>query len=212
MKNISRLRTWLIEEAKKVISDKDTSHDLNHALLVLNNAEYITQIEGGNLEIIIPAALFHDAVIYPKDSPMSSYSAEESARVARDILESYEGYDKNEIPKVEEAILEHSYSKGIRPKSLESKIVQDADRLGATGAVAIMRTFCSTGQMGRRLYSLSDPFCENREPDSSYYALDLFYKRLLKVRDLMNTPTGKRLAEKRTQFLYLFLDQLKEEL
>jgi len=206
------LRKKLIEEAGRVISDNDPSHDLNHALRVLGNAEYITHVEGGDLEIIIPAALFHDLVNYAKDDPRSADAAEESALLARGILQKLPDYNPPKITFVERAIIEHSYNKGIRPESLESQIVQDADRLEATGAISIMRTFCSTGQMKRQFYDSEDPFCEQRKADSSSYALDLFYTRLLKVKDLMNTATARRLAEKRTRFLYQFLGELKEEI
>jgi len=207
---MKELRNRLIEEARRVIGDEDPSHDLDHALRVLGNAECIAQSEGGDLEVIIPAGLFHDAVNYSKDDPRAKYAAEESARVVREILEKFPDYDREKIARVERAVIEHSYSNGIRPESLDSKIVQDADRLEATGAISIMRTFCSTGQMRRKFYNPEDPFCEQREP--SNYAVDLFYKRLLKVRDLMNTETAKRLAENRTRFLYDFLEQLREEI
>lgn len=209
---MENLRKRLIEEAEEIISNNDPSHDLGHALRVLGNAQYIAQFEGGDFEVIIPAALFHDVINYPKDAPKAKYAAEESARVVRGILEKLPDYSREKIARVEKAIVEHSYSNGIRPESLDSKIVQDADRLEATGAIAIMRTFCSTGQMRRKFYNPEDPFCEQREPDSLFYAVDLFYKRLLKVKDSMNTETAKRLAEKRTRFLYDFLEQLKEEI
>ena len=90
--------------------------------------------------------------------------------------------------------------------------MQDADRLEATGAIAIMRTFCSTGQMKRKFYNPEDPFCRNHEPDPLNYAIDLFYKRLLKVKDLMNTKTAIELAEKRTEFLRQFIIQLEKEI
>jgi len=207
MKN---LRNILIEEAKGIIEDNDPSHDLDHALRVLGNAEYIAKIEGGDLEVIVPAALFHDAVNYSKDDPRAKYAGEESAKVVKKLLEKFPNYSKDKIARVETAIIEHSYSKNIQPESLDSKIVQDADRLEATGAISIMRTFCSTGQMKRKFYHTEDPFCEQREPGN--YAVDLFYKRLLKVKDLMNTETARGLAEKRTRFLYGFLEQLGEEI
>jgi len=207
---IPEMKKILIEKAKEIINCDDPSHDIYHTLRVLNNAEYIAKYEGGDLEVIIPSALLHDAVNHPKNDPRSRYSANESAIVAREILKQFPGYDPAKIIKVEESIIEHSYSNGIRPKSLESKIIQDADRLEATGAISIMRTFSSTGQMKRAFYNPEDPFCEQREPGN--YALDLFYKRLLKVGDQMNTKTAKRLAEKRTKFLYSFLEQLKDEI
>ncbi len=204
------MRQRLIEEAKKRINGEDPSHDFDHAMRVLANAEFIASIEGGDLDIIIPAALFHDVIVYPKDSPKSKDSAKDSAEVAREVLQ--EVYQEDKIVRVEEAILEHSFGNGIKPESIESRIVQDADRLEATGALAIMRTFCSTGQMRRKLYNSTDPFCEQREPESLIYAVDLFFKRLLKVKDLMNTGTASKLAETRTEFLYSFLEQFRDEI
>jgi uncharacterized protein len=209
MKKMMNLRERLISEARRIISDDDPSHDMAHALRVLANAEYIAQFEGGDLEVIIPAALFHDAVNYPKDDPRASYSAEESSRLVGGILEKIP-YDRTKIARVSQAIIEHSYSNGIRSESLDSKIVQDADRLEATGAISIMRTFASSGQMKRRFYDPDDPFCSSRQPGN--YAIDLFYNRLLRVKDLMNTETAKRMAEQRTEFLYDFLGQLEREI
>ncbi len=204
------LRELLIEKARLNIREDDPAHDIDHALRVLSNAEYLVRFEGGDLEVIIPAALFHDVVTYSKDDPRSKSAAEESAVVVRKIMQGISCYPQEKVRRVETAIREHAYSAGIRPESLDSKIVQDADRLEATGAIAIMRTFCSTGQMKRKFYNPEDPFCEKRMPDN--YALDLFYKRLLKVTDVMNTKTAKKLAEKRTRFLYTFLEQVREEI
>ncbi|MBS3174966.1 HD domain-containing protein [Candidatus Woesearchaeota archaeon] len=209
---IERLRKDLIINAKRIIKDYDPSHDMHHSLRVLKNAEYIQKHEGGDLEIIIPAAIFHDAVNYPKNDLRSKNSAIESAQIAEKILRNINYYNKNKIDSVKKAIIEHSYSNGIKPYIKESKIVQDADRLEATGAIAIMRTFCSTGQMKRKFYNPEDPFCRNHEPDPLNYAIDLFYKRLLKVKDLMNTKTAIELAEKRTEFLRQFIIQLEKEI
>jgi uncharacterized protein len=205
-------RTHLIGLAREYIATGDVSHDVNHALRVLANAEHIATVEGGDLDIIIPAALFHDLVVYPKNDPRSDKSAVHSAMYARPLLFYVDDYPQQKIIRVQQAIVDHSYGNGIRPSMLESKIVQDADRLEATGAITIMRVFASTGQMKREFYSREDPFCETRKPDPRTYALDLFYERLLKVEERMNTNTGREMAKDRTQFLYQFLEQLKSEL
>ena len=206
------LKQALLKHAKQKTSKDDASHDFSHALRVLNNAEFIASHEGGDLNIVIPAALFHDIVMYPKNDPRSNNSARESANEAEKILLSIQGYDSSKIALVKKAIIEHSFSSGLKPTSQESKILQDADRLECTGAIAIMRTFSSSGQMSRRFYNLSDPFCEERLPNSRDSALDFFYKRLLKMQDSMNTKTARKLAEKRTSFLHDFLGQLKDEI
>jgi uncharacterized protein len=105
-----------------------------------------------------------------------------------------------------------SFTKGIIPKLLESKIIQDADGLDATGAISIMRTYSSTSQMKRPFYDPFDPFCENRKPDATKFALDLFYERLLRVTDRMHTESAKMISIRRTDFLRKFLKELQQEL
>jgi uncharacterized protein len=205
------LKNKLIKIARKEIPEIDVSHDFEHALRVLSNAERIAKTEKGDLDIIIPAALFHDLIVYPKDYPDKHKSQEESAIAAEKILDKLD-FPKEKIEKVKTCILECSFSKGIIPLSLESKILQDADGLEATGAISIMRTYSSTGQMKRPFYDSHDPFCENRVPDASHCALDLFYVRLLKVADRMHTQTAKKIAKRRTDFLKDFLKEFKLEL
>ena len=206
------LRQELIDFAKSKIGLDDTSHDFSHAERVLKNVELIAKNEKADLEILIPAALFHDIIIYPKNDKRSKQASDESADFARDILTSFEDYPKEKIPNVEYAIKTCSYSKNIKHETIEAKILQDADSLEATGAISIMRTFASTGQMKRAFYCENDPFCENREPNSKKYGLDLFYNRLLIVKDRMYTETAKRIAKRRTKFLLTFLYELKLEL
>lgn len=128
------------------------------------------------------------------------------------ILKKEKDYPKEKIALVCEAIKKCSFNKNNEPKDVEIKILRDADRLEATGVIAIMRTFSSSGQMGRPFYDLKDPFCENRKPDAKNNALDLFYERLLIAKDRIYTNTAKKIAEERTKFLRIFLNELKKEL
>jgi uncharacterized protein len=208
---MTTLRQTLIDKARRHISDRDPSHDFSHALRVLANAETIAMHEGGDLEVIIPAALFHDLVNHPKNHPRSAFSADESAELAGKILSGL-AYPQEKISLVKDAISEHSFSKGAMPTSKESMILQDADRLECTGAIAVMRTFCSGGQMRRRFYNFKDPFCLERDPEGMTYCVDFFHTRLMRVSDMMNTRYAKMVAEERTAFLYAFLEQLRSEL
>lgn len=210
------LREKLIARAKEMVTNDDPSHDWNHITRVTQLVEKLAIAEGADLQVVIPSALFHDIVNYPKDDPRAAQSCDESAAVARQVLESIPEFSKEKIPRVEEAIVQHSFSKGIKPETIEAQVVQDADRLEATGAISIMRTFSSGGLMKRPFYYPDDPFREKNHFDTTGhavdYALDLFYRRLLKVGDMMNTETAKKIAAGRTQFLHTFLDQLKTEL
>jgi len=208
----SKLKNKLIKIAREKISNDDASHDLEHALRVLASAERIAKEEKADPDIIVPAALFHDLVVYPKNHPEKHKSQEESAELAAKILDKIPEFPKKKIEKIKICILECSFSKGIVPKLLESKILQDADGLEATGAISIMRTYSSTGQMKRPFYNSKDPFCKNREADNTKFALDLFYTRLLKVEARMHTKKAKEIAKRRTAFLNQFLKELELEL
>jgi len=206
------LKDKLVALASDKIMNKDTSHDFRHALRVLANAEMIAGYEKADMDIVVPAALFHDMVVYPKNSPKSKKSADESAEKAQKILTKINSFPREKIKDVCDAIRTCSFSKGIVPSTIEAKILQDADGLEATGAVSVMRTFSSTGQMKRLFYALEDPFCRKRKPDDLKYAIDLFYTRLLKVAGRMHTKSARKIAERRTVFLREFLKEIRLEL
>lgn len=208
------LRQALIDQSLQIIDERgnDPSHDGNHALQVLKNVEHLQEIEGGDLDILIPAALLHDVVIYAKNDPKSDQAPSESAALTKEILEKLEGYSAEKIPQVMEVIERCSFNKTEEPATIEGKILRDADKLEATGAISIMRTFSSGGQMNRPLYNRTDPFAENRSADAKLQSLDLFYERLLVAKDRMYTDTAKAMAEQRTEILHQFLEQLKKEI
>jgi uncharacterized protein len=206
------LRGKLIDKAKGMASKDDITHDFEHALRVLANAEMISREEGGDMDVIVPAALFHDIIVYPKNDLRSKNAQEESAAAAKSALEGLDDFPKEKIEAVRVAIMSCSFSKGIVPDSIEAKIIQDSDGLEATGAISVMRTFSSTGQMKRMFYDPSDPFCRGRKPEDLKFALDLFFTRLLKVAERMHTNSARMIAERRTVFLKSFLDELRMEL
>ncbi len=189
----------------------DPSHDFEHIRRVTNLAIKIANSVNADLDIVIPAALFHDTVVYKKNSLKSKNEANESADVAEQILMDIEEYPKDKIEKVKICIKECSFSKGIIPELLESKVLQDADRLEATGALAIMRTFASAGHMNTALYPKEDPLCE-KSAVNFRSGIDLFYNRLLIVEKTMHTEFAQKLARQRTDFLKRFLEQFKIEL
>ena len=148
------LRKELVNIAKEKINN-DPSHDINHALRVLVLSEKIAKAEAADFDIIVPAALYHDIVNYPKNNHKRLYSSEESAKFAKKVLKQINFYPKNKIDKVCEAIRICSFTKAIKPNFLEAKILQDADSLEAMGAISIMRTFCSAGIMNKTFYDKS---------------------------------------------------------
>src|SRR3989338_9636073 len=109
------LKKELLELAKKYSHDDDPSHDFEHILRVLRNAEIIAKKECADMDIVIPAALFHDLVNYPKNHPKAKLSSELSARKTGKLLRKMNGYPQEKIPFVEYAISCCSFSKKIVP-------------------------------------------------------------------------------------------------
>ncbi|CAN5179982.1 phosphohydrolase [soil metagenome] len=208
----STLYTKLLQLGEEHSHPEDPTHDFSHIQRVLKNAEVIAVSEGGDLDILVPAALFHDVVNYPKTDPCASRASDESAAWTVALLKTFPDYPQEKCDAVYDAIAKCSFNKGIVPTLLESKILQDADGLEATGAISILRTFASTGQYKRSFYNSDDTFCVTREPNPLNYALDLFYARLLKIIDRIHTPSARVIAERRHAFLLTFLEEFKLEL
>jgi len=197
-------------EVRKIMKN-DSAHDFEHLMRVYNNAKKICEKEKANTKLVLTAALLHDLVSYPKSDKRSKKSSINSAKKAKRLLKKYP-YSENEIDIVYDAIINHSYSRNKSPKSVEGKILQDADRLDAIGAIGIARVFAVGGSEKRPFYNVEDPFCQNRKPNDQSYTLDHFYQKLLLLESSMNTESGRKEAGKRTKILKDFLVNLEREI
>ena len=193
------------------IMDNDPAHDFDHIMRVYTIAKKIVKEEKADEKLVLSAALLHDIVSYPKSSKRSKFSSIDSAKKSKIILKKY-GFSEKEITIVSDAIKDHSFSQNKVPETLEGKILQDADRLDALGAIGIARVFATSGSLNRSFYNIDDPFCTKRNPDDDLWAVDHFFNKLLKLESLMNTRSGKIEAKKRTNVLQEFLKQLKDEI
>lgn len=189
----------------------DPAHDITHVKRVVNNVLYITDIESANLDIALPAAWLHDCVSVPKDSELRAQSSRLAADAAVQFLREA-GYPGQWLEAVHHAIEAHSFSAGVPPRTLEARVVQDADRLEALGAIGIARCLLTGGAMGTPLYDPDDPFCEKREPDDRRYTLDHFYCKLLRLPDTMQTRAGRAEAQRRARYMRDFLQRLEGEI
>jgi uncharacterized protein len=201
----------IVSTAKKMQTKSDPSHDYEHVTRVLNLTKIIGEEVKADLDILIPAALFHDIVVYKKNSKKSYFETDKSAKITSIILKKIKGYPVEKIDKVVACIRECSFAKNIKPSSLESMVLQDADHLEVTGAISIMRTFSSCGVMNTPFYAKSDPLSDKGAVDFRS-GIDLFYKRLLIVEERMHTERAKTMVKNRTAFLKVFLEQLRTEL
>ncbi len=194
----------------KNLMRNDSAHDFEHIMRVYKNAQKLCHKEKANKRLVLAAALLHDLVNFPKNDKRSKTSSIKSAQKARKILQKYD-FSENEIEIITEAIRDHSYSRNKTPSSLEGKILQDADRLDALGAIGIARVFAVSGAEKRPFYRVEDPFCLQRKPDDKRWALDHFFKKLLRLEKLMNTSSAKIEAKRRTRILEKYLADLKKE-
>ena len=200
-----------IKNEVEKIMDNDSAHDFQHIMRVYKNAQKICKKEKANEKLVLSAALLHDIVSYPKSDKRSKLSSIHSAKKSEQILKKYD-FSKEEIMIISGAIRDHSFSQNKTPSTIEGKILQDADRLDAIGAIGIARVFATGGSFKRPFYNIDDPFCKVRKPDDKTWTVDHFYQKLLHLESLMNTKSGKMEARKRTRVLKDFLKQLKQEL
>ncbi len=198
----------------KLLSDhtiSDAAHDLEHIRRVATNARRLATAECAAWEVVMPAAWLHDCVIVPKSSPDRRRASHLAAAQAVAWLEE-KGWPFGRLAEIAHAIEAHSFSAGIEPRTLEAKVLQDADRLDALGAVGLARTLMLGAEMKREFYEVADPFCQNRAADDSIYTLDHLYCKLLKLEGTMQTTSGRNEAVRRTIFLQEFLKQLEDEI
>lgn len=195
----------------EVASSDDPAHDLLHFRRVVRLAKQLCEQENGRAEIVIPAAWLHDLVIVPKDSPLRSQASRLSAEKAIEFLRSI-GYPAPFYDDIAHAIQGHSFSANVEVKTLEAKIVQDADRLDGLGAIGIARCFATAGLLKRAFYNPEDPFCNIRPPDDSKYTIDHFFKKLFKTAETLKTKSGRAEGNKRIDVMKSFLNSLKLEM
>ncbi|RTZ17812.1 HD domain-containing protein [Vibrio aquaticus] len=190
---------------------QDPAHDLSHVKRVVNTARELCQQENARLAVVLPAAYLHDCFTFAKNHPDRAKSSTIAADKATAFLQSI-GYPSEYIDDIHHAICAHSYSANITPTTLEAKIIQDADRLDALGAIGIARCLQVSAGFGASLYQVDDPFCTDRELDDKNYTVDHFYNKLFKLETMMNTESAKKEARKRTAYMEAFLQQLKQEI
>ncbi len=190
-----------------------SGHDWWHVLRVMRIATHIAEAEKADLFTVQMAALLHDL----DDWKFREEGEPDGPREAREWLET-SGVDPPRIERIC-AIIEGMSFKGAHVPTpmdtLEGKVVQDADRLDAMGAVGIARAFAYGGRAGRPMH---DPAAMPRMHESfeEYKAargtsINHFHEKLLLLKDRMNTDTGKRMAQERDAFLRMFLQRFLEE-
>ncbi|MEG7336981.1 HD domain-containing protein [Bacillus sp. 0102A] len=193
LKRTGQIRAWV----QSVLTGESSGHDWHHVSRVADIALYIGEKENADLFIVEITALVHDLI----DVKMPDTFRFSVSEVYDQLV--FFGVEKEDADRVIHIITRMSFRDRDKlakePHSIEAKAVQDADRLDAIGAVGIARAFMFAGAKGHSLYG----------NDQSAYAH--FFHKLLRLKDMMNTDTARKLAEERHDFMLQFVRQLEKD-
>ena len=198
---------------KPLFLDESTGHDWHHIERVHRLSLHIQEQEGGNRTIISAAALLHDI----SDHKFNGGDYNLGAKKAIELLKQFH-FTEDEIKQISEIVGGVSF-KGNKvppaPLTIEGKIVQDADRLDAIGAIGIARTFAYGGYSGQPIYDPTYPPKDHNTPEAylkdKTHTINHFYEKLLLLKDRMHTSTAKEIAIERHWFMQQFLNQFYKE-
>ncbi len=188
----------------------DGAHDVGHLLRVAAWTLTLAEPSVSSTEVIV-AALLHDLVNLPKDSPQRSEASALSAAEARLLLADRD-VNPEAVERIAQAITDHSFSRGAVPRSDLGRALQDADRLEALGAIGVFRCAATGAVMGTDFFDGDDPWAKHRELDDRRHSVDHFFAKLLRLPETMTTEAGRREAQRRAAFMVAFLRQLGEEI
>ena len=206
------MKSLSLEEARSWYQATDAVHDFDHILRVYRMSERLAKAEGADLEIVRAAALLHDAEgSAPGQADARAAHHQASAAFAAEVL-SQKGWGAEKIAAVQHCILAHRFrNPAEEPATLEAKVIFDADKLDAIGAVGAARVIAYAALAGAPFYEApSAQFLATGEEEEgenhSAYHEHLF--KLRKLRDRMHTPTARKIADERLAFLDAFFERL----
>lgn len=200
------------EYVSEVLAEEPSTHDMFHIERVEDVCMRIREKEGGDEKVLRLAALLHDVGIV-KEHQEGGDHAQYSAEIAQEFL-TVAGADKDLIEHVTACIRSHRFSRRLEAQTLEAKILQDADRIDALGAVGIFRSLVSMGAL-RALRSTIGTVKETSMNAYTEDPLEGFYeymeKKPFKIVERLNTGAAREIAEERLKVMHVYLDALKEE-
>jgi len=184
-------------------------HDRFHTERVYNVAVRIAEEEHADVDVVKAAALLHDVARALEDEGKIDDHALEGAKKAREVLETVD-FPKEKIPAALHCIEVHRFRKGMEARSLEAKIVQDADRLDIIGAIGIARVFTRGGWGNKPIHDPAIP-PKAKYDGRSLTSVNHIYEKILNVKDTLNTKTAKKIAKERHRFVEHFLERFMNE-
>lgn len=196
-----------IDEARRYYEGADAIHDFDHVMRVLALAERLGSAEGADLEIVRTATLLHDMA---RNGGLPGVDhAQAGADMARQLLA---GQPPERVEAVAHAIAAHRFRAGPEPQSVEAKVLHDADKLDAIGAVGVARAFAYGGHEGQRLWGeVPEGYQESAGTRGEHTPVHEFRMKLAKIQDRLLTASARQLAADRHGFMVVFFERLEEE-
>jgi uncharacterized protein len=203
-----------LNDARQWYSEKDEVHGYSHIERVYRLCEQIGRAEGADLEILLTAALLHDAQgSHPGEGARDDHHLR-SAEFAGTLLAQM-GWDETRTHAVQECIIAHRYRKDDVPQSLEAKALFDADKLDVIGAIGVVRALAYAFQVNvPAFYEPSQSFLKNWEKEEGelHSAYHEYLFKLKKISSILHTATARKIAENRQMFLNNFFEELATEM
>lgn len=208
---INSIPESLILEAKKLLSNNKSSHNLEHTERVIRLCNKIGPKEKADMHILITAALLHDIGRIHQDSSEGKIChAQKGSDIAKKLLKKH-NYAQTEITNICHCIKTHRYRNNQKPKSIEAKILYDADKIDAIGAIGIGRAFQFSGEIGAKLHNNDVDIKNTEEYSTEDTAYREYIVKLKHIHKKMLTNSGKKLAKKRNKFMKHFFIRLQKE-
>lgn len=209
---------WALSNRMKKEAGTDPAHDWHHAMRVaqatlalLTEEKQASALDSVLFREAVTAALMHDIVNLPKNSPDRSKASLMAAEKARPILAEMK-FSTESIERIAGAIEDHSFSSGRIPRTDLGNALQDADRLEALGTIGLFRLIATGVRMNAVFFENDDPWAANRPLDDLHFSVDHCFTKLLKLPASFRTKAGRKEALKRTEIIVATLKALGEEL
>ena len=199
------------KEAEKLLENGNSCHELEHTERVYNLALHIGKKEKADLEILSLASILHDIARKDQDESDGKIDhAELGAKIADEILRK-QNIPEEKIKAVVHCIKTHRYRNSNIPETLEAKVLYDADKLDAMGAIGIGRAFSFSGHIKSKVHNKGADLSKTKPYSIDDTAWREYEVKLKHLKDKMLTKEGRRIAEERHNFMEKFFERLNKE-
>lgn len=210
---MNNIESKIVEKMKSRLSNDSSGHEMSHHIRVYMVAKRIAEEEDADVEVVCAAALTHD--LHRTIGEKDTYThPRKSLDTIQEILRDA-GFTEDKIQKVLHCVLVHenySFEDKSQTESLEAQILQDADNLDAIGSVGVARTFRFGGSRQLPMWEegeeLSQEYDKEKIGDSTVKHI---HEKLLRLKNEMNTESGRKIAEKRDKTIRQFVEEFKKE-